>query len=192
VDLTAVTDEESWEVLVKLLNEQQKNELLANIATFVLSLPEVNTHVDDKKILKVTCTEIAALINSMLTKTAQLAEIPNFINPIAVQHDNDAAAYHGRGLSDIKGVLDEKALTIWTHLRGALHDYYGFITSASPTAWHCLTIAIVATLTVYQTIVHKVNTLFPGHTVSTLAGALLHNPQTLSSAGRSGGSGTSH
>jgi hypothetical protein len=128
----------------------------------------------------------------MLTKTAQLAEIPDFINPIAVQHDRNAGAYHGRGLSDIKNVLDETVLNIWTHLRGALHDYYVFITSVSPTAWHCLTIAIIATLTVYQMIVHKVNALFPGHTASTLVGALPHTSWTLSSSGRSGGSGTSH
>jgi hypothetical protein len=123
----------------------------------------------------------------MLTSTAHLAEIPDFVNPIAAQHDSDSATYHGRGLGDIKNRLDEPALTIWTHLRGALADYHSFITSTSPPAWHRLAIAIVATLTVYQKIVSKVHALFPGHTSPTLAGAL---PRRTTE--RSGGSGTKH
>ena len=183
VDLTAVTDEESWKALVKPLNEQQKNELLANMATFILSLSEINTHIDNKQILKTTRAEIAKLIDGMLMNTAHLAEIPDFVNPIAARHDSNSATYHGRGLGNIKNMLDEPALTIWTHLRDALTDYHSFITSASPPAWHRLTIAIVATLTVYQKIVSKVH----GHTSPTLAGALPRQ-----SSGRSGGSGTKH
>jgi hypothetical protein len=187
VDLTTITDEKSWKALVKPLKMEQENELLANMATFILSLSEIDPHIDDKQILKTTRAEIAELINGMLTSTAHLAEIPDFVNPIAAQHDSDSATYHGRGLGDIKNMLDDSALTIWTHLRGALADYHSFITSTSPPAWHRLAIAIVATLTVYQKIVSKVHALFPGHTSPTLAGAL---PRRTTE--RSGGSGTKH
>jgi hypothetical protein len=187
VDLTAVTDEESWKTLVKPLKMEQENELLDNMATFIFSLSEIDPHIDDKQILKTTRAETAELIDDMLMKTAHLAEIPDFVNPIAAQHDSDSATYHGRGLGDIKNMLDDSALTIWTHLRGALADYHSFITSMSPPAWHRLAIAIVATLTVYQKIVSKVHALFPGHTSPTLAGAL---PRRTTE--RSGGSGTKH
>ncbi len=164
VDLTTVTDEASWKALVKPLKVDQENELLANMATFILSLSEIDTHIDDKQILKTTRAEIATLIDGMLMNTAHLAEIPDFVNPIVAQHDSDPATYHGRGLGDIKNMLNESALTIWTHLRGAL-----------------------ATLTVYQKIVSKVHALFPGHTAPTLAGALPRQ-----TPGRGGGSGTKH
>jgi hypothetical protein len=106
LDLTLITDEASWEVLVKQLNKQQKNELLDNMAAFIISLPDVDTHIDDKKIFTPTHREITTLIDDMLARTAQLAEIPDFINPITVQPDSYACTYHGRGLCKIKNILD--------------------------------------------------------------------------------------
>ncbi len=108
------------------------------MAAFIISLPDVDTHIDDKKIFAPTCKEIATLIDDIFAKTVQLAEIPDFINLTTVQTDSDACAYHGRSLGEIKNILDETTLTIWTHLYSALQDYYSFITSASPAAWHCL------------------------------------------------------
>jgi hypothetical protein len=73
VELMLVTDEESWEAIVKPLNNPQKNELLANMVAFIISLYEVDVHIEDRNILPPTRMEIETLLDNMFAKTAQLA-----------------------------------------------------------------------------------------------------------------------
>jgi hypothetical protein len=53
-----VVDEESWPVIMNVVTEPQRNELLTNMAALIFSLTEVDPHIEDKPILTPTRQEL--------------------------------------------------------------------------------------------------------------------------------------